>query len=146
MASSIVEKVYYDVNLVQNHSLVYVNRVDNANSIALSSWDVSNTIYWSKYQIKESDMRQKTASFTSPEYFDLTTGLYYILITSPYHEDFGGVILAVDYDKSSGLYEYQCQDFSRKYQSKFNLISKNNSYYDLLRLFITQLGCINNKG
>ena len=141
-----VEKVYYDINLVQNQSLVYVNRMDNAKAMALKNWDTSNTTYWSKYQIKETDFRQKTASFTSPEYFDLTTGLYTVLITSPYHEDFGGIILTVDYDKSTGLYEYQCQDFSRKYQSKFNLISKNNSYYDLLRLFLTQMGVSNGKG
>lgn len=148
MASKIVEKVYYNVNLVQNQSYVYVGRLVNANSMALSKnfWKSGLKIYWSKYQIKETDMRQKTASFTSPNYFDLTTGLYAVLITSPYHEDFGGLILSVDYDKSTGLYEYKCQDFSRKYQSKFNLISKNNNNYDLLRLFLTQLGASNGKG
>lgn len=146
--SNIVEKVYYDVNLVQNQSFVYVGRFSNAKSIALGKdfWKNKSPIYWSKYQIKETDMRQKTASFTSPHYFDLTTGLYTILITSPYHEDFGGIILSVEYDKSTGLYNYQCQDFSRKYQSRFSLVSKNNSYYDLLRLFITQNGVNNGKG
>ena len=146
--SNIVEKVYYDVNLVQNHSFVYVGRFPNAKSTTLSKdfWKNNLKIYWSKYQIKETDMRQKTASFTSPNYFDLTTGLYTVLITSPYHEDFGGIILSVDYDKSTGLYEYQCQDFSRKYQSKFSLISKNNNNYDLLRLFLTQMGVSNGKG
>lgn len=142
----IVEKVYYDINLVQNQSLVFVNRMNNAKSITMKGWNTSNPTYWSKYQIKETDMRQKTASFTSPQYLDLTTGLYTVLITSPYHEDFGGIILTVDYDKSTGLYEYQCQDFSRKYQSKFSLISKNNSYYNLLRLFLTQMGVSNGKG
>ena len=123
--SSIVEKVYYDTNLVQNHSILYVGRFANAKSKTLGNdfWKNKLQIYWTKYQIKETDMRQKTATFTSPHYFDLTTGLYTILITSPYHEDFGGIILTVDYDKSTGLYSYQCQDFSRKYQSKFNLIS-----------------------
>jgi len=146
--SSIVEKVYYDTNLVQNHSIIYVGRFANAKSKTLGNdfWKNKLQIYWTKYQIKETDMRQKTATFTSPHYFDLTTGLYTILITSPYHEDFGGIILTVDYDKSTGLYSYQCQDFSRKYQSKFNLISKNNSYYDLLRLFLTQNGVNNGKG
>ena len=106
--SNIVEKVYYDVNLVQNHSFVYVGRFPNAKSTTLSTdfWKNNLKIYWSKYQIKETDMRQKTASFTSPHYFDLTTGLYTVLITSPYHEDFGGIILSVDYDKSTGLYNY----------------------------------------
>lgn len=146
--SKIVEKVHYDVNLVQNQSFVYVGRLINANSMSLSKdfWSKSLKIYWSKYQIKETDMRQKTASFTSPHYFDLTTGLYAVLITSPYHEDFGGLILSVDYDKSTGLYDYQCQDFSRKYQSKFNLISVKNNNYDLLRLFLTQMGASNGKG
>ena len=146
--SNIVEKVYYDVNLVQNQSHIFVYRLINANSLILDNncWNESLTIYWSKYQIKETDMRQKTATFTSPHYFDLTTGLYSVLITSPFHEDFGGVILSVEYDKSTGLYNYQCQDFSRKYQSKFNLISTNNTYYDLLRLFLTRMGVNNGKG
>ena len=146
--SKIVEKIHYDVNLVQNQSFVYVGRLLNANSMTLSKdfWKNNLKIYWSKYQIKETDMRQKTASFTSPHYFDLTTGLYAVLITSPYHEDFGGIILSVDYDKSTGLYDYQCQDFSRKYQSKFNLITVNNTNYDLLRLFLTQFGASNGKG
>ena len=146
--SNIVEKIYYNVNLVQNQSFVYVGRFSNAKSKVLGKnfWKNKLKIYWSKYQIKETDMRQKTATFTSPHYFDLTTGLYTVLITSPYHEDFGGIILSVDYDKSTGLYEYQCQDFSRKYQSRFNLISKNNNNYDLLRLFLTQFGVNNGKG
>ena len=143
-----VKKVYYDVNLVQNQSFIYIGRLVNASANVLSKdfWKNNNIIYWSKYQIKETDMRQKTATFTSPNYFDLTTGLYAILITSPYHEDFGGLILSVDYDKETGLYDYQCQDFSRKYQSKFNLISTNNSYYDILRLCLSQFGVSNGKG
>ena len=146
--SNIVEKVYYDINLVQNQSYVYVARFTNANSKSLSKdfWNNGLKVYWSKYQIKETDMRQKTASFTSPNYLDLTTGLYSVLITSPYHEDFGGIILSVNYDKSTGLYEYQCHDFSRLYQSKFNLISVKNNYYDILRLLITQLNASNGKG
>lgn len=146
--SNIVEKIYYDVNLVQNHSYIHVGRLSNANANVLSKtfWDNTLNIYWSKYQIKETDMRQKTATFSSPHYFDLTTGVHSILITSPYHEDFGGIILSVDYNKSTGLYDYQCQDFSRKYQSKFNLISTKNSYYDILRLLLTQLGASNGKG
>lgn len=146
--SNKVEKVYYDTNLVQNHSIIYVGRFINANvnTLAKDFWKNNLQIYWTKYQIKETDMRLKTATFTSPHYFDLTTGVHAVLITSPYHEDFGGIILTVEYDKSTGLYSYQCQDFSRKYQSKFNLISKNNSYYDLLRLFITQNGVNNGKG
>ena len=140
-----VEKVYYDVNLVQNQSYILIGHLANANSLILSKsfWQTKNYLYWSSYQIKETDMRQKTATFTSPNYIDLTTGLYSVLITSPYHEDFGGIILSVDYDKEKGLYEYQCQDFSRRYQSKFNLITSKNNYYNILRLLISQLGLSN---
>ena len=48
--------------------------------------DIDNpTVYQRQFkinlsQIKETDMRQKTASFTSPQYLDLTTGLYTVLV------------------------------------------------------------------
>lgn len=60
-------------------------------------------------------MRIKTATFTSPVYFDLTEGVMYIKIISNFHENFVGVILDVDYDEKKGLYKYQCQDWSRVY-------------------------------
>ena len=60
-------------------------------------WKTCLEVHYTKYQIKETDMRVKTATFTSPDYIDLTTGLYYVLISSKYHENFSGVILDVDY-------------------------------------------------
>ena len=78
-------------------------------------WKTCLEVHYTKYQIKETDMRVKTATFTSPDYIDLTTGLYYVLISSKYHENFSGVILDVDYDPSTRLYSYQCQDWSRIY-------------------------------
>ena len=75
-------------------------------------------IYFTNYEITETDPRVKTAKFTTPLYFDLTRGRQYAQITSPYHENFGGQILDVDYDKKTGLYTYQCQDGRRAYLSK----------------------------
>ena len=72
-----------------------------------------NTIKFTKFQIKETDLRVKTATFSSPTYLDLTTGQYGVLLLSPYHENFGGVILSVEYDEDNELYNYQCQDWSR---------------------------------
>ena len=90
-------------------------------------------------------MRVKTATFTSPDYLDLTTGTYCVLISSPYHENFAGIILKVEYDPSSGLYNYQCQDFSRVYQSKFELIGQKIKVHRLLQFLITR-GAISTNG
>ena len=122
-----VEETYYNVNLVQNQSYILIGRMLNANALNLTKNAINNmnNIHWSKYQIKETDMRQKTATFTSPQYLDLTTGVFCVMIISPYHENFGGLILKVDYDEDIGLYEYQCQDWSRKYQGKFELVKGN---------------------
>ena len=84
----------------------------------IDSWKNSKTLHYSKYQIKETDLRVKTATFSSPDYIDLTTGLYAVLISSKYHENFSGIVLDVDYDPSTGLYNYQCQDWSRTYMQK----------------------------
>ena len=73
---------------------------------------------FTSYEITETDPRVKTAKFTSPYYMDLTRGRHWVIISSPYHENFGGQILKVDYDKNTGLYTYQCQDGRRQYQSK----------------------------
>ena len=133
----------FDTNLADNKDThIYVQRSVNASENEhsyISTWK-GPELEWVKYQIKESDMRIKTATFTSPNYIDLTTGRYYVLITSKLHDDFGGVILKVSHDKDTGLYEYQCQDFSRLYQSKFDLICKNVKTHRLLKTLITQGG------
>lgn len=78
-------------------------------------------INFTSYEITETDPRVKTAKFTTSKYMDLTAGQRFVYITSPYHENFGGKILSVDYDKNTGLYTYQCQDGRRNYQDKRRL-------------------------
>ena len=120
---------------------IYVARYSDASKPnAVISWKTKIKMWYSKYSIKESDMRIKTATFDSPQYIDLTTGLYAVKIVSPYHENFAGIILDVDYDEDKGIYSYQCQDFSRLYISKFELIANKVKTYNLLRYLITRGG------
>lgn len=97
---------------------------------------------FTKFQIKETDLRVKTATFSSPNYLDLTTGQYCILLLSPYHENFGGVILSVEYDEDNKLYNYQCQDWSRQWLSKtsFNIPSNTVDIYHILWSLLTRNG------
>ena len=115
-----------------NQSRIYISRLRDA-SYAWTDWAYKYDVYWSKYQIKETDMRVKTATFTSSEYIDLTTGVYPVLITSPYHEDFGGIILSVEKDESTGIYTYQCQDFTRQYQRKWEIVINGITLHRLLK-------------
>ena len=120
---------------------IFVARYSDASKPnAVISWKTKIKMWYSKYSIKESDMRVKTATFDSPQYIDLTTGLYAVKIVSPYHENFAGIILDVDYDEDKGIYSYQCQDFSRLYISKFELIANKVKTYNLLRYLITRGG------
>jgi len=132
-------EVNYDVNLIQNQTFIFVARKANGRNMWID-WKHKDAIYWSKYQIKETDMRQETASFTTPQYLDLTTGVYCVLISSPYHKNFGGIILSVEYDEDEGMYTYQCQDFSRTYQSKFDLVTNNVTLHRILKTLITKGG------
>ena len=126
----------YNTNLVQNKTIIYITRKKYAGNF-LVNWKVKHPVFWKQYQIKETDMRIKTASFESPQNLDLTTGQYCVLITSPYHENFSGIILKKDYDKETGLYTYQCQDWSRVYQSKYELINTNANLHAILRCLLT---------
>ena len=129
-------------NLKINEAHIYVTRPNNAR-VSYINWKKGTygEWHWTKYNIKETDMRTKTASFTSPNSLDLTTGVYLVLITSPMHEDFGGVIISVEYDETTGLYTYQCQDYSRFYQGKFEaIVGKNITQYRLLQYLITRGG------
>lgn len=131
---------YYNVNLAnQSKTHIYITRKANANSI-LVDWKKKQELNWGKYQIKETDMRQKTANFTSPQYIDLTTGVYCIMITSPYHEDFGGQIISVEYDKKTGLYTYQCQDYSRNWQGKVDALYSKKKVHRILQTLLTRGG------
>ena len=82
---------------------IYVKRKPNAKVIGMSSWAGAEKYPWAKYQIKESDMRTKTASFKTNAHFDLTTGVYCVLIVSDSHEPFAGEIIDIDYDRKTGL-------------------------------------------
>lgn len=87
---------------------------------------------WTSYEINETDPRVKTAKFTTPTYLDLTQGLTFVYIASPFHENFGGRILDVDFDKNTGLYTYQCQDGRRQYIGKSRTSIKEVRVYDIL--------------
>ena len=93
-------------------------------------------ISFTSYEITETDPRVKTAKFTSRYYMDLTSGLWWVNISSPYHETFGGRILKVEYDKDKGLYTYQCQDGRRQYMSKQIMQSKDGIIYDMLEIML----------
>lgn len=93
-------------------------------------------IPFTSYEITETDPRVKTAKFTTSEYFDLTAGQIWVNISSPYHENFGGKILKVEFNKDNGLYTYQCQDGRRNYMSKERLVNKNTRVYELLQFFL----------
>ena len=92
---------------------IFIGKMNDATLFPYMTWVKDKTcsqIFYTKYNIKETDMRVKTATFTSPEFFDLTTGVFVVLISSKWHENFSGRILDVEYDEETGLYTYQCQD------------------------------------
>lgn len=93
-------------------------------------------IPFTSYEITETDPRVKTAKFTTSEYFDLTAGQLWVHISSPYHENFGGRILKVDFNKDNGLYTYQCQDGRRNYMNKERLVNHNTRVYELIKFFL----------
>lgn len=130
-----------NTGFVESHVMVkqWSPEVAKARSVLL--WDdpdmkFHKDIKFTSYEITETDPRVKTAKFTTPEYFDLTAGPCWCYIASPYHENFGGRILKVDFDKDKGLYTYQCQDGRRNYLNKIRFITNNQSeakVYDYLR-------------
>ena len=123
---------------INDWGIIQIKQFPDASQINKTvNWKGSKKIPYQKYSVKESDMRIKTATFTSPQYLDLTTGLYAIRILSRYHENFAGVVLDVDYNEDTGLYDYQCQDFSRFYISKTELICKNRPIWKVLVSLIT---------
>ena len=103
----------------------------------IGSWKNTPETRYTKYNIKETDFRVKTATFSSIQYIDLTTGQYAILISSPYHENFSGIILDCEYNEDTGLYDYQCQDWSRRYMNKPDLVLKNCKVYNIISRLLT---------
>ena len=125
---------------INDWGVIQIKQIPNAsNPNKVINWKGAKKIPYSKYSIKESDMRVKTATFSSPSYIDLTTGLYAIRIVSRYHENFAGVVLDVDFNEDTGIYDYQCQDFSRFYISKLELIANKVPLYKLLMQLITHM-------
>ena len=121
-----------------SYGTIYIRRLNDASTFNfVMDWKNSYTIPYTKYSIKETDFRIKTATFTSPVYYDLTEGVYTILISSKYHENFAGFLLDVEYDEETGLYNYQCQDFSRRYINKDEYIFNNIKLYNILRFIIS---------
>ena len=120
-----------------SYGTIYISRFGRAYFDDFIDWKNANSLPYTKYQIKETDMRIKTATFTTSVHYDLTQGQYAILIKSKYHENFAGVILDIEYDEKTKLYTYQCQDFNRKYIEKFELAVGNAKLYNLLRYLLT---------
>jgi len=94
---------------------------------------------FTKYQIKETDFRVKTASFTSPMNIDLTGGRVLVRIVSTKHENFIGIILDDDYtENKDGTYTYKCQDMSRQYISKLaGVYAGNVTNHRILKSLMT---------
>ena len=118
---------------------IFVGRMLNATEYPTVKWKNGETcsqIVYTKYNIKETDFRIKTATFTTTDFFDLTTGAFIVLISSKWHENFAGRILDVEYDEDTGLYTYQCQDWSRTYIGKMETVG-TTELYKLLRILIT---------
>lgn len=117
---------------------VVVGRKKEATQLLANDLEDVKKLNWSKYQIKESDFRIKTANFTSDFDIDLTTGVYVVKIISPYHENFAGIILKNEYDEKTDLHTYQCQDFSRVYSAKLNAVFKGDvNIYRILKTELT---------
>ena len=140
MAIVKTDKIINDANLATaDDTYILIFRKANARALIVNPGKMDE-VQWTKYQIKETDMRVKTASFTTNQYLDLTTGQYGVMITSPAHEDFGGVIISVEHDTKDDLYTYQCQDYSRNYQGKVDLVVSNKTIYRVLQYLITRAG------
>ena len=125
---------------VDDWGTIQIKQFSNASKTIkyIMDWSNAKKIPYSKYNIKESDMRIKTATFSSPQYLDLTTGLFAIRIVSKYHENFAGLVLDVTYNEKTGIYDYQCQDFSRFYISQNEIIVAKKPIWKILMALITQ--------
>ena len=136
----VTNEEYPEINrLPAQDTHIFVGRLDKSTYMWIESF--KKEIHWSKYQIKETDPRVKTATFSSPNMIDLTLGVFAVLISSPYHENFIGIILSVEYDEKNHMYNYQCQDWSRKYMNRidYNLLGQP-TIYEALRNIITNGG------
>ena len=126
-----------DTNLSHSGTKIRVAIHADAMSTTITWEDTDPEIRFSKHSIKETDMRVKTASFTTNQPLDLTNGQHCVLIASPSFENFAGIILSEEYDEKTGLYTYQCQDWSRKHMTKTNTKVVNINLWHLLCNMIT---------
>lgn len=141
MVQSKTKNINYTSDVSLKPSYVIVYKFADPNNPFLNNEGAKNVlaskesqVRFKKYQIKETDMRVKTASFETRSSLDLTTGKIGVLILSPYHQNFGGIILSEEYDEDTGLYTYKCQDHSRSWQSKINLRSSTKySRYQIIQ-------------
>jgi len=109
----------------------------NKTNNEFTSW---KNMQWVKYSIKETDMRIKTMTFTSPEYIDLTQGFVQLNIFCDAHETFRGRILSVEEDEDTGLWNYQCQDHNRTLNMKNYAYSTNDTVYNLIKQLLERKG------
>ena len=142
MASKVLTEVIADDNITKLSDFhIYIAQKTDATSVAinLKTW-TWNEIPFVKYQIRETDFRRKTANFTTSHQLDLTDGLYIIKIVSTLHENFTGVFLSKDYTiNDDGTFKYQCQDFSRFYQSKIGAILAGDvTWYRYLKWLLSR--------
>lgn len=141
--SSVKTKVSEYNRVNADDSRIYIWTPNKATSLIVGT-NVSNKpidgseIYWVKYQIKETDLRVKTASFTTTEKLDLTVNVHIVKIRSRLHENFNGYVLSNEYtENEDGTYTYQCQDMSRQYIGKFDMIVNGITLHRLLKSLLS---------
>ena len=89
------------------------------------------------YSIEESGYHEKTATITSTQHIDLTSGTIAILITHPYHENFAGIIRSEDYKPKSEEYTYKCDDFHVFFNDKISRVYKKATGRSILQDALT---------
>ena len=129
---------YYNRSNISSCHIYVGVKPDGAKLMGRLDIKKMSEIPWTKYQIKETDMRVKTANFTTPTKLDLTQGVLAVKIVSSKHESFTGELLKNDHtENSDGTYTYQCQDMSREFQSKWESITNGISNYRILQTLLT---------
>lgn len=104
-------------------------------------WETPKEILFSELDITETDLRVKTAEFTSPYDIDLTKGRVCCWIQRKYGDNFGGVVLSKSLDKDTGMFTYTCQDWNRLLQSKVNVILAGDmQIYDIIKILLVKMG------
>lgn len=104
-------------------------------------WTTPKEVMFSEFDITETDLRVKTATFSSPYDIDLTKGRVCCWIQRKYGDNFGGVILTKEFDKESGMYNYTCQDWNRLLNSKvYVILGGDITTYDIIKILLVKMG------